>query len=194
MFADLKSGVKLRAGHQVVLIVGDGHGRRRHGQADSKDVHVLAVQLHAIGNSPMAHETVLVIDPDSGEQVGDPITADEQGRIRAIVPQNKEYHLRLVDEPGPPLLQEDGHSRPPNLCILARFSDRAGHPLANEKVHLAHAEGEADLITDEQGELHIPASPGIYLLEARGEKFRAHPILAGDQGGGEFRFVVDTKA
>ena len=191
MLADLKSGVKLRAGHQVVLIVGDGHGRRRSG---GKDVHVLAVQLHAIGDTPMAHETVLVIDPDTGEQVGGPITADEQGRIRAIVPENKEYHLRLADESHPQLVQEDGHSRPPNLCIFARFSDRAGKPLANEKVHLAHADGEADLVTDEQGELHIPASPGIYLLEARGEKFRAHPILTGDQGGGEFRFVVDTKA
>jgi hypothetical protein len=187
---ELGQGVALRTGLYYLLQVP---------ATPKPDLHVLAAQLHAIGDTQLAHEKVQIVDPDTGEPVGEPITADEEGRIRAQVPADKEYHLRLVGDPaqsagepepasGSP---DDGHSLPPDLALLARFTDRDGKPLAAEPVHLSSDEGEADLTTDAQGELHVPTTAGLYSFRVRGEEFRAHPVLlASDTADSHYQFVV----
>jgi hypothetical protein len=184
---ELGQGVALRTGLYYLLQVP---------ATPKPDVHVLAAQLHAIGDTKLAHEKVQIIDPDTGEPVGEPITADEEGRIRAQVPADKEYHLRLVGEPGGDAgaasgSGDDGHAQPPGLALLARFTDRDGKPLAAEPVQLSSDVGEADLATDAQGEVHIPTTAGLYTFRVRGEEFHAHPVLlASDTEDSHYQFVV----
>jgi hypothetical protein len=46
------------------------------------DQHVIATELKAVGGTALGGERVVAIDPDSGEPVGEPVTADEKGAVR----------------------------------------------------------------------------------------------------------------
>jgi hypothetical protein len=174
---DLKSGVRLKAGQAVVITI-------------VKDVHVLSLQLQAIGGTNMVGETVQIIDPDTGEAVGDPITADASGNISAQVPDGKEYHLQVVHE-DTDHLPADGHDVPDALSILVRFSDTDGNPRKGLTVSFASDGASVDLVTDDTGELHVPTTAGLATMTASGQTFKVHPVVltdAADQS--HYRFTV----
>jgi uncharacterized Zn-binding protein involved in type VI secretion len=161
--------------------------------AAGRDVYVLALQLDAIGGVPLAGETVEVIDAETGERVCELLQADEQGRIRAIVPKNKEYHVRIVDEVRSVPVEEHPHSLPTSLYILARFVDGTGKPLAREKLRVTADDASADIETNDHGEVQVAAEPSVHVFEIRGQKFYAHPVpLAEADAQAHYRFVVST--
>src|SRR5260221_8163058 len=139
--AELKRGVKLNAGHCVRLVVGDATGTRKRGTLDVWSEHgvqeippgsaggmsggafVIELQLHAAGGTPLPHERVRVVDPDTGHPVGEPAVTDENGIVRARVTEEKEYELHIVES-------GDGEEHPD------AFDDHA-HPLPAQLPHPA---------------------------------------------------------
>jgi hypothetical protein len=182
--AQIQGGVKLRAGHPVILIV-----------ALKNATHILALTLKAVGGTPFANERVQVIDPETGDPVGEPVTTDENGELRAPVPAKKKYRVRaLSDDP----LESDDTPRPAvtlddHLHIAALFLDESEQPLANEPVSVTHGGDKSDGTTDESGWFHLSADAGLFVLEVRKKQFWAFPAPS-DAATGGYRFVVSGGA
>lgn len=208
--AGIQAGVKLRTGRPVVLVIDGMKGKPASwlGEAEpdgadagadaaaggAKNTHVLALTLKGLGGTPFANERVQVIDPDTGEPVGDPVMTNDQGELRAPVPAQKKYQVRaLGDDPlegeaPQPAVTGDDH-----LHIDALFLDDGGEPLANEPVTVTHADGKSDGSTDESGWFHLSADAGLFVLEVRQQKFHAFPAPS-DAATGGYRFVVPAGA
>ena len=192
----LKSGVQLRVGRDVVLVV-DGDSGAANEAADPPGTEggveggpfAIEVQLTAAGGTPLAAERVRIVDPDTDEQVGKPAVTDEQGILRARVPAEKEYQFFPVldepeDHPDPwsaaakaPVTEQE-HS-----VLLVALADAGGEPLKAEKVTVKDEAGEAhELQTDEEGHIRLVTDPGAYEVEVKGTTFVAHTLFTTDLG------------
>jgi hypothetical protein len=157
-------------------------------------VNILAMVVKAIGGTPLAEHLVRIVDPDTGEPVGDPVRSGADGKIRARVPEKKAYAVEILDEgplrtvpgvSGAPKPQPEAHV----LSVL--FVDGAGQPAAGEPVKLTPDFGDPlDVKTDGAGLLDLPRKPGLCKLDVRGQTFWAHPIPFSRRDGPAYRFVL----
>ena len=152
------------------------------------DVHLIHLELKAIGGTPLPNQTVRILDAATGKQVGELQTTDERGTLFARVPENKKYRVELLDHDlpaaAPPL-----HSGAEAALLRCPFVDLSGSPIAGEKVSGKTAGEQFELTTDAEGAVTSPARLQAYQLTLRGETFTAHAQRAED-GEARSRFVV----
>jgi hypothetical protein len=131
---------------------------------------------------------VRVVDPDSGAVLSGTLTTDDEGVLRARVPEEKTYRIEVLDEEAQgsaaPLAPADDAA-----VLVCEFIDAEGQPLANEAVEARTGEDHLQLTTDEEGRIRISAHLAAYDLEIRGHKFQAHALPAADKDN-PYRFVV----
>jgi hypothetical protein len=160
-----------------------------------RDTHVISAQMNAIGGTPLANQTVEVVDPDSDEVVAR-VETDENGRLVAVVPEKKSYDLRIVDDdPGegvnvphefdPELERGEGH-------LFLQVVDGAGSPLAGRRFRVSGEHGSFEVASDAQGKIEALAPHGVYRLEAGGRAFAVHTLYADDLAAdpSPYRLVV----
>jgi len=184
--AQLKAGVQLRVGQKTTLVL--------------RAPYAIEVQLTAPGGTPLAAERVRIVDPDTNEQVGQPVRTDEQGVLRARVPEQKEYHFFPVpDEPvedpdpwsvrGPAATAGQEHG-----LLFVALTDESGQPLKDEKLEVKDESGSAqEVVTDEEGQIRLTTDPGVYELRVSGKTFLAHTVFASDILGDDpppYRFTL----
>jgi hypothetical protein len=152
--------------------------------------YVIEVQLTAAGGTPLANESVKIVDPDSGAQIGEPGVTDENGVLRAGVPEQKEYHFYSVEtgeEEGAEPWSDHDHEQmtPQDHSVLAIcLIDAGGQPLAGESFEVKDADGTShEAQTDDQGEVRLGLDAGVYTLVVRGKEFIAHTVFSGDLDG-----------
>lgn len=184
----LKSGVQLSAGRKFVLVV----DRVKVGGSDEGGLpdapYAIEVQLTAAGGTPLAAERVRIVDPDSGEQIGDPGRTDEHGILRARVPEQKEYHFFPLpddaeDHPDPWSAFAPAPAGQEHSVLFVVLSDESGQPLKGEKVNVKDESGTAhELVTDDEGHIRLATDPGVYQLEVKGSTFVAHTLFTTDLG------------
>jgi hypothetical protein len=165
----------------------------------------IEMQLTAAGGTPLAHERVRVHDPDTGEQVGEPGVTDDEGVLKAGVPEEKEYEIHL--ESGATEEHKEtfeGHAHPlagqlphpdEHPVLHVAFFDGKGEPLKTEPVKVKAAEGDAaphEVKTDDAGKIDLAVEAGPFILEVRGKSFTAHSVLSGElpEDDAAYRFVV----
>ncbi|MGZ6124246.1 MAG: hypothetical protein ACXWLR_04755 [Myxococcales bacterium] len=200
--AEAKAGVMLRTGHRVVLVVNGTKGSRRYRRSGEEDAGFqIEITLHAKGGTPMAHERIRIVDPDTDEPVGEAVVTDEEGVLRATVPEEKEYHLVVEDEPAetdelPPLADDPGGHEPStseHSMLSVELLDAERAPLKGERVQVKGEHGaDFEVVTDDEGCFHELAENGVYELTVRGQSFKAHTIFHDDREGSEvpYRFVL----
>ena len=153
------------------------------------DQHVLAVQVRGIGDTPLVHGKVRVLDPDNGETVTDWLETDDEGYLRTTVPDGRTYRIEIGDgaleHEGP---EEGGNDPPARLVFQLVTPD--GSPLAGQAVQATTGEDKVELMTDEEGRVDAPAHLGSYSLKVGEETFAAHAVLASDAEKSDYRFVV----
>jgi hypothetical protein len=198
--SELESGIQLRAGHEVLLIVSGATGTRRRKSRKPADKFHIHLQLHAAGGTPLAGEKVRIHDPETGEQVAT-ATTDDKGVLEISVPAEKDYHVFVDDEPAEQQTDEfsgalQGAPREPDrhAVLWVALVDAKGAPLKGEKVQIKGEEGAAqESETDDQGCINMVVEPGVFTLEVRGKSLVAHSIfhddpIAGD--GAPYKFVL----
>ena len=172
-------------------------GKRHVFRVKAPEYYWLVTQVKLLGDVPAIEHEVKILDPDTGEVVGDPVTTDDQGVLRAEVPSNKAYHLQLVDsEPdpeagaAPPEIHIDDHA-----VLRCRFVHTSGEPLAEAEIHAKLGETEMLLATDEEGRIEGPAQLGYYELSYGEQVFHAHSLPAADAEDDEaiYHFVVEDE-
>ena len=184
--AEAKAGVRLKAGHSVVLVLGH-----------SFEIHA---QLHAAGGTPLVKERVRIEDPDTGVVIGI-VTADETGVVRARVPKEKDYHFFLetagaaAAEPDPfaGLLPPPVAADDPHAVLSFALIDSKGKALADTKLQVKAPDGTAhEEVTDSNGHLLLAVSPGAFQIVANGAAFVAHTLFASEIEGDAppYQFVV----
>jgi phage protein D len=154
--------------------------------AGAKKACFLSTQIRATGGTPLMHQQVQVVDPDTGEPVGDPVTTDAEGRIAVEVPQNKKYGIRILDdEPGddvPPPEAMDPYDPaqddPPRIFV--RVLDANGKPLAGVDYEVTGKGGFSHKgKTDAEGDVEMEGVPaGSYELKIQGRKFQIPTIVS----------------
>jgi hypothetical protein len=197
--SELKAGVTLRTGRRVVLVVNGAKGSSRYRPKAGEDGFTIEVTLHAAGGTPMAHERIRIVDPDTGNPVGEPVLTDEEGVLRAKVPEEKEYHLVVENEEAGqdelPDLDLGGHAKgaDEHSVLSVELLDGDRQPLKGEKVQVKGEHGEGfEVTTGDDGCFHELAESGVYELTVRGNSFKAHTIFHDDRGdsAAPYRFVV----
>jgi hypothetical protein len=161
------------------------------------------MQLHAAGGTPLVAERVRIHDPDTGKPVGDDGVTDEEGVLRARVPEEKEYEIHVVDVGGeehPDAFDDHAHPLPAHLphpdehpVLHVVFLDAAGAPLKGEAVKVKDEHGKAQEVkTDEGGVIDLVVEAGPFMLELRSKSFQAHTVFSGDlvEEGAPYKFVV----
>ena len=156
---------------------------------DVKIGYRIEVVMKAIGGAPLRSEKVAIIDPATKKPVGEPVETDENGLLAALVPEDKEYDLQIVDDDAPaeeaeifPPVDADGavlDDDEPDAVLRVKLVDEAGKPIANESVKITPAEGEAKTITtQDDGEIEEKLPAGACTIEARGKTLHAHTVPA----------------
>jgi len=168
------------------------------------DVQVIVAEVKGIGDVPLANQKVQVVDPDSQEPVGDPVVADEKGKIVVLVPENKAFDLHIVDD-------DPGIDHPPHLDpnIKDGQDDRAfmflqvvnpdGSPVAGEKLSLKSADGKTthDDTTNDKGTIEVEVPPGVYEVSVKGKTLKASTLYFSDfaeEGGKPYSIIVPGDA
>src|SRR5262249_29162635 len=153
------------------------------------DQHLLAVQVKGIGDTPLIHGKVRVLDPDNGEMVTDWLETDAEGYLRTTVPDGRTYRIEIGDSAleheGP---EEGGND--PAARLVFQLVTPGGSPLAGQAVQATTGEDTVELQTGEDGRVDAPAHLGSYSLKVGEETFTAHAVLASEAEKSDYRFVV----
>jgi hypothetical protein len=160
-------------------------------KAPADEFYVLAVEVRSIGGTPIMNHAVRIRDPDTGEQIGGDLMTDDDGVVRALVPENKLYRIEILDEEHDFVdspLDDEGE----RAMLLCHFLDEWGEPIAHTDVHARSGDDEFELVTDENGKIEAPADLGHYELTIEDQVFHAHALLEDDRDAEEhlYRFVV----
>ena len=159
------------------------------------DVHFIALEVKALGGTPLANHQVRVLDPDTGEPIGDWMETDDAGILRTRVPDERTFRIEILDED----LEAAGAAQPtlPETAALlrCRFVDAAGRPVAGAPVEAAVDDDKLALHTDENGRIEAPARLAAYRLTIRGQTFTAHALTVADASSEEsvYRFVLEPR-
>jgi hypothetical protein len=158
------------------------------------DVHLIALEVKGLGGTPLANHQVRVVDPDTGEPIGDWLETDDSGILRAQVPDDRTWRIEILDEDVEAAAAPATLPETPAL-LRCRFVDVAGRPVAGEPVEAAVDEDKLALRTDENGAIDAPARLAVYRLTIRGQTFTAHALTAADAEGEQsvYRFVLEPK-
>jgi hypothetical protein len=161
---------------------------------DPPDVQLIAVEVKGLGGTPLANHKVRVLDPETGEPVGEWLETDEAGILRTRVPDDRTWRIEVLDDE-----LEAGTAQPtlPETPALLRcqFVDRDGRPVANEPVE-ARVDGDSlTLRTNENGRIEAPARLAAHELKIRGQTFTAHALTVLDRESDEvlYRFVLEAR-
>ncbi len=149
---------------------------------DSAPVNAISAAIKAIGDVPLANHPVRILDAETGEQVGGILMTDDDGIVRATVPEQKEYRIEIVEK----------DAAGADAVLLCRFVDVVGDPLVGETVAVTAVEAESgnpgestsdegDATTDANGMVERSAKLGAYRLEIRDQTFLAHAVLSSDK-------------
>jgi phage protein D len=148
--------------------------------------YFLTTVIKAIGGTPLMNQPVQIVDPDSGEDVGEPVTTDAEGHIAVQVPENKKYGIRILDEdPGddvPPPEAMDSYDAaqddPPRIFV--RVLDAQGKPLAGVDYEVTGKNGFSHKgKTDAEGDVEMEGVPaGSYELKIQGKQFQIPTIVS----------------
>jgi len=173
-------------------------GKRHVFRVRTPEYYWLSTLVKLIGDVPAIEHEVKIIDPDTGEVVGEPVMTDDQGVLRAEVPSNKVYHLQLADpepEPGDVPTPEQ-HVDEEHAILRCQFVNASGEPLAEAEIHAKLDDAEMTLMTDEEGRIESPAHLGYYELSYGEEIFHAHSLPTADAESEEavYHFVVQGDA
>lgn len=155
------------------------------------DVHVIAVEVKGLGGTPLANHRVRVLDPETGEPIGDWLETDDAGVLRTRVPDERTWRIEILDEDleaaaAQPTLPET------SALLRCQFVDREGRPVPNEPVEAAVDDDQLSLRTDENGRIDAPARLAAYRLTIRGQSFTAHALTAADAES-VYRFVLEPR-
>jgi len=146
----------------------------------------LSTVIRSVGGTPLMNQLVEVIDPDTGETVGPPVTTDAEGHIAVKVPENKKYAIRILDDdpgddaPPPEALDpyDAAQDDPPRIFI--RLLDGNGKPLAGVDYEVTGKGGVSHKgKTDADGDVEMEGVPaGGYELKVQGKKFQIPTIVS----------------
>jgi len=154
------------------------------GAEESGEVYAIAAHVHLLGDDPAVNHAVRILDPDTGAVVVDSLTTDDEGVLRAEVPENKEYRIELVeldheesDVPAATVDDDGAHA-----YLRCRFVDGAGNPVANTEVDARFGEDgeEMPFVTDADGMIEGVAHLGVYELKIDDQTFHAHSVPSED--------------
>ena len=184
-------GVKFRAHTilQMELEAGDPH------QFIGGNAYVLSAELKSSGGEPLGFEQVSIIDPQTGAQVGEPVITDADGRLRAMVPDDLKYDLKIHDD-GDPVEHRQPSDRELQPLLCVRFLTRDGRPIAHEPVAVRGPGESGQHETDTEGTLLLPTFAGEYEIAIRRRTFRAHTLLASELAADAeiYQFAIEDGA
>jgi hypothetical protein len=159
---------------------------------EPRDVHLIAVEVRSLGGTLLADHRVRVLDPETGEPVGDWLKTDASGVLRTQVPDDRTYRIEIADEETQPAAQPEHHVDQPPAVLFCHFVDGSGTPIANERVQATRGGDTFELFTDEEGRIDDPAQLGDYQLKIKGRAFTAHGLPLADRESSEgYRFVIE---
>jgi len=146
----------------------------------------LSTVIRSIGGTPLMNQLVQVIDPDSGESVGQPVTTDAEGHIAAPVPENKKYGIRILDDdpgddvPPPEAMDPYDAARDDPPRIFVRLLGADGKPLAGVDYEVTGKGGFSQKgKTDAEGDVEMEGIPaGGYELKIQGHKLQVPTIVS----------------
>jgi hypothetical protein len=160
---------------------------------EGEEAYVIAAEVRSIGDTLLVNHDVRIIDPDTLAQVGDVITTGDDGVVRAIVPENKNYRIEIVEQEFAPVdLPHDPDEEP--AVLRCHFVDQSGAPVADQVIEARLGEQTFDLTTDKDGKIEVPAHLLPYELKLGDEVFHAHALLPRDiqDDDSRYRFTVST--
>jgi hypothetical protein len=152
-------------------------------------VHVLSATLLAVGGTPLVSQSVLIIDPQTGQPVGDPVTTDENGHLSAQIPDDRAYAIRLVDDDedttAPP--EESAPFNPADAdlsrlyLVLLDAGQKARAGVAYQLSGLSGPGTTYTGTTDGDGVIEIlGCSPGAYTLHVENQDHPVHTLFDSD--------------
>jgi hypothetical protein len=169
-------------------------GKRHVFRVKAPEHYWLVAQVKLLGDVPAIEHEVKIIDPDTGETVGEPVMTDDQGVLRVEVPQNKTYHFALTDsEPEFESMSPEMHADDDHAVLRCQFVHASGEPLKEAEIHAKLGEDEMVLTTDEEGRIEQPAHLGDYELSYGERVFHAHSLPTADleHEHAVYHFVVE---
>lgn len=172
-------------------------GKRHVFRVRAPETYWMVAQVKLLGDVPAMEHEVRIIDPDTGETVGEPVMTDEKGVVRVEVPQNKAYLFELADsEPELDELAPEQHVDEEHAVLRCRFVRASGEPLADAEINAKLGDMEMVLTTDEEGRIDSPAHLGTYELSYGEQIFHAHALPTSDleHEDAVYQFVVDEMA
>lgn len=144
-----------------------------------EDVFVLAAEVKLIGDTPLIRHAVRILDPDTGEVVGDAET-DGAGIVRVEVPAQKIYAIEIVDRYHDPPVSPTIHL--PQAVLRCRFVEPGGAPVPHLEVTVEDPSGNsAEAVADGDGLLELPARLCVYKLRVGDETHWVHALLGRDE-------------
>jgi hypothetical protein len=170
-------------------------GKRHVFRVRAAEHYWLVAEVKLLGDVPAIEHEVRLIDPDTGEVVGEPLMTDDQGVLRVEVPQNKAYHLQLADPEPEPVdsLTPEQHVDEDHAILRCQFVHASGEPLADAEIYAKLGESEMVLTTDADGRIESPAHLGTYELTYGEQVFHAHglPTSDAEDEHAVYHFVVE---
>jgi hypothetical protein len=155
-----------------------------------RDVHLVVVEVKAIGDTPLPNHPVRLFDAATGEPASKILHTDSQGILRVQVESPGKFRVEIVDREvedhhGP---EEGGNDEP--AALVCRFVGTGGGPVAGEEVEVRIGDDVFTVTTDEDGLIDAPATFAAYELTLRGEKFVAHAVASREKDRAAHVFVV----
>jgi hypothetical protein len=150
-------------------------------------VKAIAAKINTRGGTPLVRHQVQVIDPDTGEPVSDPIATDDQGRVVVEVPDDRGYHIRILDDdPGDARHHEAVGYDPTedHIVLSVRLISATGSPVGHESWTATGPGGSFTGTTDDNGCLAVDnIEHGVYLVGVRGRTYKVHTLRTSDFPG-----------
>ena len=144
------------------------------------DLHLIAVELKGLGDTALPNHKARILDPETGEPATDWLESDDEGILRARVPDDRPWRIEIfddgLDEAAVHVEAEDAPA-----LLLCQFVDAAGAPIADEPVEVSIGEEKLSLRTDASGKLEAHVPLAACELKVREHSFTAHGIPAADR-------------
>jgi hypothetical protein len=193
-------------GNGASIVVGSGmsssgSGTSSDGAADlakqqyDEHVFVVSAEVKSPGGTALAGETVFLLKHGTDEQVAGPFTLDANGRFGALVPENADYDIQVVDD-GP--IHHRGQAPDAVAATLLHVQIiEAGAPAAGALVYITGPGVSHAVTLGPTGELDLPVQAGEYDIKVGKQTFKAHTLngeaLARGDSGGYYQFAIESE-